>query len=83
MFLFEGGTEFIRESLSTPGPHQADQAEDQGGEEELQPQLHGDVGVQDPPGHGNLQDPAGHCVGQQSVPREHVPGLGHLLSGQD
>ena len=78
-----GGTEFLCKSLSTPRPHQADQEEDQGGEEELQPQLHGDVGVPDPPGHGDLQDPAGHRVGQQSVPGEHVPGLRYFLSGQD
>ena len=77
-----GGAQLLCEGVSSPRPEQDHQEEDQGGAEELQPQLHGDAGVQDPTGGGQVQDAAGHGLGQQPVPGEHVPGLRHSPTEQ-
>ena len=42
---FVGRAERLREGVPPPGPQQADETQDEGGEEVLQPHLHGDAGV--------------------------------------
>ena len=78
-----GGAKCLRESVSSSRSNQNHEEEDQDSEEELQPELHGDVGVPDPAGGGAVPHAAGHRLGQLPVPGEHVPRLRHAAPRQD
>ena len=83
MLYVSGGAKCLCKSLPSSRPNKNNQEKNKSCQKELQPQLHGDVGVQDPLGRGQVQNPSGHSVGQQSVPREHFPWFRHLALGEN